>query len=142
MGRINTITDGLEQARREMRAIKAQGLTTDPRDAVVSYSFNATVQGIQANDINSDHGATFIFDADGIKDGTMTVPPMMNVWISSAHVPQNDFGIDEGSISLVRYNPTAFYVVCPFISVSTTDTYSISVHATALVPGDFYGDKY
>ena len=116
----------------EMRAMKAQNLVTDPRDAVVSYPLNATASGVRANDPSMDHGVLVEFVPD---DEYSTIPPVINLWLQDIHVPANDFGINEGYLTVARYNPTNYYVRCPFIAYSTTDTYSMRIHCTALVPG-------
>lgn len=116
----------------EMRAMKAQNLVTDPRDAVVSYPLNATASGVRANDPSMDHAVLVEFVPD---DEYSAIPPVINLWLHDIHVPANDFGINEGYLTVVRYNPTNYYVRCPFIAYSTTDTYSMRIHCTALVPG-------
>lgn len=116
----------------EMRAMKAQNLVTDPRDAVVSYPLNATASGVRANDPSMDHAVLVEFVPD---DEYSAIPPVINLWLQDIHVPANDFGINDGYLTVARYNPTNYYVRCPFIAYSTTDTYSMRIHCTALVPG-------
>lgn len=116
----------------EIRALKAQNLVTDPRDAVVSYPLNITASGVRANDSSMDHAVLVEFIPD---DENSTVPPVINLWLQDVHVPANDYGINEGYLTVAKYNPFNYYVRCPFIAYSTTDTYSMRIHCTALVPG-------
>ena len=116
----------------EIRALKAQNLITDPRDAVVSYPLNIAVSGVRANDPSKDHAVLVEFIPD---DESSMVPPVINVWLQDVHVPANGYGIDEGYLAVAKYNPFNFYVTCPFIAHSTTDTYSMRIHCSALVPG-------
>ena len=116
----------------EIRALKAQNLVTDPRDAVVSYPLNATASGVRANDPSMDHAVLVEFIPD---DESSMVPPVINVWLQDVHVPANDYGINEGYLAVAKYNPFNFYITCPFIAYSITDTYSMRIHCTALVPG-------
>ena len=116
----------------EIRALKAQNLITDPRDAVVSYPLNIAVSGVRANDPSKDHAVLVEFIPD---DESSMVPPVINVWLQDVHVPANDYGINEGYLAVAKYNPFNFYVTCPFIAYSITDTYSMRIHCTALVPG-------
>lgn len=116
----------------EIRALKAQNLVTDPRDAVVSYPLNITASGVRANDSSMDHAVLVEFIPD---DENSTVPPVINLWLQDVHVPANDYGINEGYLTVARYNPFNYYVRCPFIAYSTTDTYSMRIHCSALVPG-------
>lgn len=116
----------------EIRALKAQNLITDPRDAVVSYPLNITASGVRANDSSMDHAVLVEFIPD---DENSTVPPVINLWLQDVHVPANDYGINEGYLTVARYNPFNYYVRCPFIAYSITDTYSMRIHCTALVPG-------
>lgn len=116
----------------EIRALKAQNLITDPRDAVVSYPLNITASGVRANDPSMDHAVLVEFTPD---DESSMVPPVINLWLQDVHVPANDYGINEGYLTVARYNPFNYYVRCPFIAYSTTDTYSMRIHCTALVPG-------
>lgn len=116
----------------EIRALKAQNLVTDPRDAVVSYPLNITASGVRANDPSMDHAVLVEFIPD---DENSTVPPVINLWLQDVHVPANDYGIDEGYLTVAKYNPFNYYVRCPFIAYSITDTYSMRIHCTALVPG-------
>lgn len=116
----------------EIRALKAQNLITDPRDAVVSYPLNITASGVRANDSSMDHAVLVEFIPD---DENSTVPPVINLWLLDVHVPANDYGINEGYLTVARYNPFNYYVRCPFIAYSTTDTYSMRIHCSALVPG-------
>ena len=128
----NAIERHVKDLEAELRALKCQNLVTDPKDAVVATSVNAHVGGIPANDLNRDHNALIEFVPD---DETSTVPPVINIWLRNIHVPGNDYGINEGYLTPVRYNPTSYYVRCPFIAYNTTDTYSMDVHCSALVPG-------
>ena len=116
----------------EIRALKAQNLITDPRDAVVSYPLNITASGVRANDPSMDHAVLVEFVPD---DESSMVPPVINVWLQDVHVPANDYGINEGYLAVAKYNPFNFYVTCPFIAYSITDTYSMRIHCSALVPG-------
>ena len=116
----------------EIRALKAQNLVTDPRNAVISYPLNATASGVRANDPSMDHAVLVEFIPD---DESSMVPPVINVWLQDVHVPANDYGINEGYLAVAKYNPFNFYVTCPFIAYSITDTYSMRIHCTALVPG-------
>ena len=116
----------------EIRALKAQNLATDPRDAVVSYPLNITASGVRANDPSKAHAVLVEFIPD---DESSMVPPVINVWLQDVHVPANDYGINEGYLAVAKYNPFNFYVTCPFIAYSITDTYSMRIHCTALVPG-------
>lgn len=116
----------------EIRALKAQNLITDPRDAVVSYPLNIAVSGVRANDPSKDHAVLVEFIPD---DESSMVPPVINVWLQDVHVPANDYGINEGYLAVAKYNPFNFYITCPFIAYSITDTYSMRIHCTALVPG-------
>ena len=116
----------------EIRALKAQNLITDPRDAVVSYPLNITASGVRANDPSRDHAVVVEFIPD---DESSMVPPVINVWLQDVHVPANDYGINEGYLAVAKYNPFTFDVTCPFIAYSITDTYSMRIHCSALVPG-------
>ena len=116
----------------EIRALKSQNLVTDPRDAVVSYPLNITASGVRANDPACDHAVLVEFIPD---DENSTVPPVVNLWLQDVHVPANDYGINEGYLTVAKYNPFNYYVRCPFIAYSITDTYSMRIHCTALVPG-------
>ena len=116
----------------EIRALKAQNLATDPRDAVISYPLNITASGVRANDSSKDHAVLVEFIPD---DESSHVPPVINVWLQDVHVPANDYGINEGYLAVAKYNPFTFYVTCPFIAYSITDTYSMHIHCSALVPG-------
>ena len=116
----------------EIRALKAQNLITDPRDAVVSYPLNITASGVRANDPSTDHAVLVEFIPD---DESSMVPPVINVWLQNVHVPANDYGINEGYLTVAKYNPFNFYVRCPFIAYSMKDTYSMRIHCSALVPG-------
>lgn len=127
---VNTVDRLIQQQIAEMRAIKAQGLVTDPRDAVVSTSLNATISGIVANDLNENHMGYVQFTPEDT-----SLIPFIQVWLSNIHVPDNDFGVDAGYLMPVKANPGYFYIVCPFISYNTTDTYSFDVHVTSLIPG-------
>ena len=116
----------------EIRALKAQNLITDPRNAVISYPLNITASGVRANDPAMDHAVLVEFIPD---DESSMVPPVINVWLQDVHVPANDYGINEGYLTVAKYNPFNYYVRCPFIAYSITDTYSMRIHCTALVPG-------
>lgn len=116
----------------EIRALKAQNLATDPRDAVISYPLNITARGVRANDPSMDHAVLVEFIPD---DESSMVPPVINVWLQDVHVPANDYGVNEGYLTVAKYNPFNYYVRCPFIAYSITDTYSMRIHCTALVPG-------
>ena len=116
----------------EIRALKAQNLVTDPRNAVISYPLNATASGVRANDPSMDHAVLVEFIPD---DESSMVPPVINLWLQDVHVPANDYGINEGYLAVAKYNPFNFYITCPFIAYSITDTYSMRIHCTALVPG-------
>lgn len=128
----NTASALMKSLESEIRALKAQNLVTDPRDAVVSYPLNITASGVRANDSSMDHAVLVEFIPD---DENSTVPPVINMWLQDVHVPANDYGINEGYLTVARYNPFNYYVRCPFITYSTTDTYSMRIHCTALVPG-------
>lgn len=127
---VNTVDRLIQQQLAEMRAIKAQGLITNPKDALVATSLNATISGVPANDLQQDHFGTVTFSPEDT-----SVIPFIQVWLSNIHVPDNDFGVDEGYLVPIKVNPAYFYIVCPFISYNTTDTYSFDVHVTSLVPG-------
>ena len=116
----------------EIRALKAQNLVTDPRGAVISYPLNITASGVRANDPSRDHAVLVEFIPD---DESSMVPPVINVWLQDVHVPANDYGINEGYLAVAKYNPFNFYITCPFIAYSITDTYSMRIHCSALVPG-------
>ena len=116
----------------EIRALKSQNLVTDPRDAVVSYPLNITASGVRANDPEMDHAVLVEFIPD---DENSTVPPVVNLWLQDVHVPANVYGINEGYLTVAKYNPINYYVRCPFIAYSITDTYSMRIHCSALVPG-------
>ena len=126
----NDINQLLKQQISEMRAIKAQGLVTDPKDAVVATSLNATISGIVANDLEGFHAGYVQFIPDDL-----SIVPFIQVWLSNIHVPANDFGVDAGYLMPIKYNPSNFYILCPFIGINITDTYSFDVHVTSLVPG-------
>lgn len=127
----NNIASLLKDLESEMRALKAQNLVTDPKDAVVSYPLNATASGVVANDPSMDHAVLVEF----VPDEYSTIPPVINLWLQDVHVPANDYGYNEGYLTVTRYNPTNYYIRCPFITYATTDTYSMKIHCTALVPG-------
>lgn len=129
---MNNASSLIKSLESEIRALKAQNLVTDPRDAVISYPLNATASGVRANDSSTDHAVLVEFIPD---DESSMVPPVINVWLQDVHVPANDYGIDEGYLAVAKYNPFNFYITCPFIAYSITDTYSMRIHCTALVPG-------
>lgn len=128
----NTASALIKNLESEIRALKAQNLATDPRDAVVSYPLNITASGVRANDPSMDHAVLVEFIPD---DESSMVPPVINVWLQNVHVPANDYGINEGYLTVAKYNPFNYYVRCPFIAYSITDTYSMRIHCSALVPG-------
>lgn len=128
----NTASALMKSLESEIRALKAQNLVTDPRDAVVSYPLNITASGVRANDSSMDHAVLVEFIPN---DESSMVPPVINLWLQDVHVPANDYGINEGYLTVARYNPFNYYVRCPFIAYSITDTYSMRIHCTALVPG-------
>lgn len=128
---VNNAASLLKSLENEMRALKSQNLVTDPKDAVVSYPLNATASGVRANDPSMDHAVLVEF----VPDEASTVPPVINLWLQDVHVPANDYGYNEGYLTVTRYNPTNYCIRCPFITYATTDTYSMKIHCTALVPG-------
>lgn len=129
----NTASALMKSLESEIRALKAQNLVTDPRDAVVSYPLNITASGVRANDSSTDHAVLVEFIPDNYEYAT--VPPVINMWLQDVHVPANDYGINEGYLIVAKYNPFNYYVRCPFIAYSITDTYSMRIHCSALVPG-------
>lgn len=129
---MNNASSLIKSLESEIRALKAQNLVTDPRDAVVSYPLNITASGVRANDPSMDHAVLVEFIPN---DESSMVPPVINLWLQDVHVPANDYGINEGYLTVAKYNPFNYYVRCPFIAYSITDTYSMRIHCTALVPG-------
>lgn len=129
---MNDVSSLIKALESEIRALKAQNLITDPRDAVISYPLNITASGVRANDPSMDHAVLVEFIPD---DESSMVPPVINLWLQDVHVPANDYGINEGYLAVAKYNPFNFYITCPFIAYSITDTYSMRIHCSALVPG-------
>lgn len=127
----NNASSLLKALESEMRALKSQNLVTDPKDAVVSYPLNATASGVRANDPSMDHAVLVEF----VPDEPTSVPPVINLWLRNVHVPANDYGYNEGYLTVAQYNPTNYYIRCPFITYNTSDTYSMGIHCSALVPG-------
>lgn len=115
----------------EMRGIKSQNLSTDAGLVIANTKATGSISGVPANDgqfRNYKVKITFT-------PSDTSVQPMTNIWLSNVHVPTNDFGFDDSALLPVQTSPSTYEVICPFIGINISDTYSFGVTITSLVKG-------
>lgn len=126
------IGEDLRAIRRELRAIKAQNLVTEPADVTGVTPATASISGVPANDSEAKNYNVII---TWTPSNTSDITPLTNCWLTDISVPSNDFGFDRSVLLPQEISAGVYLVVCPFIGVGITDTYSFGCRITSLVNG-------
>ena len=128
----NAIDSTLRKLDAEIRAIASQNLSTDAGMVKVSAGADGSISGIPANDSQfRDYKVIITFTPSGTGGQT----PMTNCWLYNLHVPANDWGFDNSALIPVQTSPTTYEIICPFIGINISDTFSFSAHISGLSAG-------